>query len=125
MQTLPANLLNGNNPDVLTFLQGQSCQSDNLESLRKVLSRFPDARWYCPESRKYRYFLWYRGDTIFAYGVGMRNVSLRIGPEQALLAASQARGYCRFDGNDWYALPYDCEQLEFLARQAYDEAAEP
>ena len=123
MQPLPANLLKGNNPDVLSYLKEQSCHGDNLQTLHKILSRYADVRRFCPDSRNYRYFLWYRGDTVFAYGVGTRNISLRIGPTHATLAASQARGLTRFDGNNWYAVPYDCEQLELLARQAYKDAA--
>ena len=122
MQPIPANLLEGNNRELLSFLQGRSCHGDNTESLQNILSCYADVHCFCPDARNYRYFLWYRGNTIFAYGVGMRGVSLRIAAAHVALADGLAIEKKRFDGYDWYALAPDCEPLDQLARQAYEDA---
>lgn len=118
-QTVPAVLLNDNNAEVLQYLAPLSCHGDNIESLLSYLSRYPDVHRFCPDARNYQYFLWYTGDTIFAYGVGMSDVCLRIADTEMALAAEHARDTWRFDGACWFSLRYDCEQLENLARLAY------
>jgi hypothetical protein len=121
-QTLPAVLLNGNNAEVLHYLQPLSCHGDNIESLLSYLSRHPDVHRFCPDAGNYRYFLWYTGDTVFAYGVGMSDVCLRFTDTETALAAEHARASWCFDGASWFSFRYDCEQLEDLAGLAYRQA---
>jgi len=118
-QTVPAVLLNDNNAEVLQYLAPLSCHGDNIESLLSYLSRYQDVHRFCPDARNYRYFLWYTGDTIFAYGAGMSEVCLRIADSETALAAEYARDSRRLDGACWFSFRYDCEQLENLARLAY------
>lgn len=121
-QTLPAVLLNDNNTEVLQYLGPLSCHGDNIESLLAYLSRYPDVQRFCPDASNYRYFLWYTGDTIFAYGVGMSDVCLRIADTETARAAEYALDSWRFDGACWFSFPYDCAQLEDLAGLAYRHA---
>jgi len=118
-QTVPAELLNDNNAEILQYLAPLSCHGDNIDSLLSYLSRYPDVRRFCPDARNYRYFLWFTGDTIFAYGVGMSDVYLRIDDTEAALATEYARDTRRFDGACWFSFRYDCKQLENLAWLAY------
>lgn len=121
-QSLPAVLLNGNNAEVLHYLEPLSCHADNIESLRSYLSLYPDVHQLSPNAGNYRYFLWYTGDTVFAYGVGMSDVCLRVADAETALAAEYARASWRFDGASWFSFRYDYEQLEDLARPAYNHA---
>lgn len=112
-------MLNDNNAEVLQYLEPLSCHGDNIESLLSYLSRYPDVHRFCPDAQNYRYFLWYTEDTVFAYGVGMSDVCLRITDTETTLPAEYARASWCFDGASWFSFRYDCEQLEDLAGLAY------
>jgi len=124
-KSVPAILLNGNNAEVLRYLDPLSCHGDNIELLQSLLAAYRDVYWFCPDTRNYRYILWYTGNTVFAYGAGMQYASLRIADNDAEQAAEFARDNRRLDGSSWFSLPPRCEQLEKLARLAYEHAKIP
>jgi hypothetical protein len=115
-------LQNDNNAEVLRYLEPLSCHGDNLELLQSLLTAYPDVYRFCPDTRNYRYILWYTGNTVFAYGAGMQYASLRIADNDAEQVAAFAQDSLRLDGSNWFSLPAYCEQLENLARLAYQHA---
>ena len=92
------------------------------KSTQGILASYPEVESFCPDSKNYRYFLWYVGDVVFAYAVGMRNVCLKIPPTSTDLAADAGVDNVQFDGESWYSFSYDCEQLHELVKLSYDYA---
>ena len=121
-QPVPLQLLNARNKEVLDYLAPLSCHGDNIEPLQSILSVYRDVALFCPDVKNYRYFLWYVGDTIFAYGVGMRNVSLRIPDDSTAMAADAGVDSLQFDDETWISFTYDYEQLGDMVKLAYDYA---
>ena len=119
---VPQQLLNQKNREVLDYLEPLSCHGDNIEPLQEILASYPEVESFCPDSKNYRYFLWYVDDVVFAYGVGMRNVCLRIPPASADLAIDIGTDNVQFDGETWCSFSYDCEQLHQMVKLSYDHA---
>lgn len=119
---VPQQLLNAKNEEVLDYLEPLSCHGDNIVQLQAILKSYPDVKSFCPDINNYLYFLWYIGDTVFAYGVEMHNVSLRISAENAAEAVDAGVDSFQFDGETWCSFSFDCEQLGDLVKLSYDYA---
>ncbi len=121
-QPVPLQLLNTRNKEVLDYLAPLSCHGDNIEPLWALIATYPDVESFRLDAKNYRYFLWYFGDTIFAYGVGMRNVSLRIPDDSTAMTVDAGVDSFKFDVETWISLAYDYEQLGDMVKLAYDYA---
>jgi len=121
-KSIPPELKNQLNAEVLTKLQGKNCHSDMVEPIQSYLSKLKEVKSYCSDEKSFGYIIWYINNVIFAYAAGMQKVGLRLSQsgELNLKEAKYPRNYKA--QNSWYEIPYNSEKLEVLVNSAYESA---
>lgn len=114
---LPDDVHNDKNKEVLKFLEPLSCHGDIVQPLSQCLRRYEDVSCFTPDSEAFKYVLWYVKETVFAFAVGMHEVSLRLSSE----CNFSAREHENLRG--WISLPFDSSELCDVARMAYERAS--
>ena len=122
---VPEELKTDRNDVVLAFIEPLSCHSDILGPLETSLSVFSDVKAFCPDSRSFRYFLFYVDNIVFAFAVGMQNVYLKL-PEYSRESAIENGGAVFQEaGDNWYSFSWGMEEMSYWSKIAYENAKHP
>ncbi len=121
-KSVPENLINELNVEVLKRLEGASCHSDIVEPIEKIFKQYEGVASFCPDGKSFSYCCWYVNNNIFAYATGMRNVTLKLAQNEPPVSRKQ-EGSC---GNDiatkWHSVAYNSTRLNELVASAYNIA---
>lgn len=121
-KSIPAELENQLNAEILNELEGKSCHSDIVEPIQKYLSALKEVKAYSPDGKNFSYIVWYVNNVVFAYASGMQNVGLRLS-QSGELNLNEARNPKSYKTkNSWYEIPYNSVELELLVNSAYESA---
>lgn len=122
MENLPLLIDRAKNAEVLAYLNGRSCHGDIIEPIDSVLRTISDVGWFCPEKHNFSYCCWYVRGLIFAFGTGMREITLRLPPLQSKLDNRPDVFLGRYDDGQWWSITYDHPSLKKWALPAYEHA---
>lgn len=110
MRLIPDQLNTNKNMHVLKYLEGFSCHGDIVEPLERVIREYEEIKSFCPDPVNFKYCFWYIGDEIFAYGVGMMDIGVKLSD----IDIREQWGIDRISevGDPWYLVPWDSEKWD-------------
>ena len=121
-KSMPPELVNQLNDEILKELENKSCHGDIVEPIQKYLSALKEVKSYCPDGKNFGYIVWYVNNIVFAYASGMQKVGLRLS-QSGELNFNEARNPKSYKAkNSWYEIPYNSGELELLVNSAYESA---
>ena len=107
---------------VLNYLKPLSCHGDNIEQLMKILKNYPDVLGFCPNGKQHKYALFYVHNVIFAYGVGMRSVAIKIPEGMQDYAVSKRATKNESIEESWYEFDFQSEYMAEFIDISYQHA---
>ena len=117
---IPEEIENDKNKQILGVLSGKSCHGDIIEPLEEIFSRLSNVESFCPDGLNFAWCCWYTNGVVFAYGVGMHEVGLRLPPMHSKQDERPGGFGGRWDGNEWWLIKWDSQSLERWALMAYE-----
>ena len=121
---IPNSLNTPVNKVVLNYLKPLSCHGDNIRPLIEILENYPEVQSFCPNGAEYKYVFYYVNRVIFAFGAGMRNISIKVPEEQQDYAKSTGAVQIRDAGKDWYEWDFQSEYIPEFIEFAHQDAIE-
>lgn len=122
MKTTPKEIDTIKNREVLNFLSGRSCHGDIIEPLEKLLNNLPEIKCFCPDGNSFSWCCWYTNEIVFAFGVGMHEIGLRLLRMQSKNEKRPGSFGGKWDENEWWLIKWDSQSLEKWALMAYEHA---
>ena len=120
--TLPIEINNSSNREVLNALQGSSCHSDIIIPISQCLVKFEGIQSFCPDGKNFSYTCWYINNIVFAYATGMQKVSVKIDSTRSIEGFDQEKFNNINKIKGWYSVPYNYKNLCEIVGLAYNSA---
>ena len=126
-QSIPRELQNEINRQVLNYLNDKSAHSDVVDSLIAGANSLGDVQFYCPDPAEYRYFVVSTKGAIIAIALGMDTVAFRLDERMKARALESGGALLSECGNEWVSFTlfrddWPTVDVEFWARTAYAAA---
>lgn len=117
-ESIPIDLLNDDNRQVLNHLSGQGCHGDIVEPLEKYLADYKNVKSFCPNPEHFSYCFWYFDNKIFALGTGMQRIKLKLLEVKGLKLVFMELIEEKSIGPTWYSIPWNSPHLKSLVRDS-------
>jgi len=121
-KSVPKELVNELNVEVLKRLEGASCHSDIVEPIEEVLEQYEGVGVFCPDGEHFSYCCWYVNNIIFAYATGMQNVTLKLVQTERPVNRKSAANCDNNATTKWRSVPYNSTNLNEFVVSAYKAA---